>query len=282
MGKLIDLTGQRFGRLVVKERALNTSSGKTCWICLCDCGSQKIVVGNDLKSGKTKSCGCARDNIFQDLTNQRFGKLVVQKRYSVNTKSGAPQWICKCDCGQTTIVSGHNLREGKTKSCGCSRKGINATHGFTRNNFREKLYSVWEGIHQRCDNPHNKAYHNYGGRGIKMCSEWRESYPRFREWAYQNGYAEGLQIDRINNDGNYEPSNCRFVSPTANAQNRRVPKNNTSGYSGIEYRPKQHDYRVVISVGGVHQHVGLYASLEEAVAARKEAELKYWGYIKNE
>lgn len=104
----------------------------------------------------------------------------------------------------------------------------------------------------------------------------------FVKWAYQNGYAEGLQIDRINNDGNYEPSNCRFVSPTANAQNRRVPKNNTSGYSGIEYRPKQHDYRVVISVGGVHQHVGLYASLEEAVAARKEAELKYWGCIKTE
>lgn len=219
---------------------------------------------------------------FIDLTGQRFGKLVVQKRSSVNTKDGRPQWICQCDCGHTTIVSGHNLREGITKSCGCGHKRINLKHGYLVDGKKDRLYRVWAGIKQRCSNPKNKSYNNYGGRGIKMCSEWRESYPRFREWAYQNGYAEGLQIDRINNDGNYEPSNCRFVSPTANAQNRRVPKNNTSGYSGIEYRPKQHDYRVVISVGGVHQHVGLYASLEEAVAARKEAELKYWGYIKTE
>lgn len=217
---------------------------------------------------------------FIDLTGQRFGKLVVERRAPNNTPSGRPQWICQCDCGKTTIVSGHNLREGKTKSCGCAKKGVNTIHGFAKNGCREKLYSVWAGIHQRCDNPHNTAYHNYGGRGIVMCSQWRESYPCFREWAYQNGYEEGLQIDRINNDGNYEPSNCRFVSPTTNAQNRRVQKSNTSGYSGVEYRAKQNDYRVTISVNNSHQHIGVYSSLEEAIEARKQAELKYWGYIK--
>lgn len=144
-----------------------------------------------------------------DLTGQRFGKLVVIRE---DGKLGQyTAWLCRCDCGNEKRVRTNTLRAGSTKSCGCGI--VEATRKRTikysiRNN---KLYHVWYGMIDRCKNPKHKFYHRYGGRGISVCNEW-ENYESFAEWALRNGYSEGLSIDRINNDGNYEPSNCRWTT----------------------------------------------------------------------
>jgi hypothetical protein len=148
-----------------------------------------------------------------DLAGQRFNRLVAIKRYAENTKHGNRKWICKCDCGKEVIVCAGNLRSGHAVSCGCVRK----PHGDSGSN----LYNVWVGIKKRCLNPTNHNYKDYGMRGITVCEEWLQFIP-FRDWALANGYNKGLQIDRKDVNGNYEPSNCRFVTCTANNQNKRT------------------------------------------------------------
>lgn len=145
---------------------------------------------------------------------------------------------------------------------------------------RDKLYWVWSAMVQRCTNPNNKSYHNYGGRGIKVCDEWLGKSENFLEWARKNGYKEGLDLDRKDNDGDYCPENCRFVKRPLSMQNRRTQKTSKTGVSGVWYRPKFGNYRVVITANNVKHQVGMYKTFEQAKAARREAELKYWGWTK--
>lgn len=149
-----------------------------------------------------------------DLTGQRFGMLAVLR--ISGSRSGDRMWACRCDCGQEVVVSGRNLRHGRTRSCGCLHGKSNRTHGLSRT----PIYGVWNAMIQRCTNSNNKSYPDYGGRGIRVCDEWRHSDTFFR-WAFESGYAKGLQIDRIDNDGNYEPSNCRWIDQSGNSKNRR-------------------------------------------------------------
>ena len=172
-----------------------------------------------------------------DITGCRFGKLVAIKPVDKRTNDGAVHWLCACDCGNTTTVNGTSLRRGIQISCGCTRlehlniidrKTINhKTHGACPiDGKRERLYRVWDNIKQRCNNPNNTSYKYYGGRGIKMCDLWESDYVSFREWAIANGYDKDAKqgqctIDRIDNDGNYTPDNCRFVSMKTQAMNKR-------------------------------------------------------------
>lgn len=171
-----------------------------------------------------------------DLTGQRFGKLTVVNKSEQKAKSGS-MWNCKCDCGNTIIVARCSLTSGHTKSCGCTRSAflhknhIAETHGKSRINYGkcERLYRIWLGMRQRCNNPNCHNYNSYGGRGIYICSDWN-NYINFRKWAYENGYDElaprgKCTIDRINNDGPYAPDNCRFVdSHIQRVNQRRVKK----------------------------------------------------------
>jgi hypothetical protein len=155
---------------------------------------------------------------FIDRTGQKFGRLTV---VSVHFKGNITRWNCVCNCGKECIVSVVNLVTGHTISCGCYRKEWAAdkvkTHGFTYH----PLYRVWSGIISRCYNENIEAYKHYGGRGIIMCDEWRNDPKKFVEWGLENGWSSGLEIDRIENDGIYEPSNCRFVTPAVNGMNKR-------------------------------------------------------------
>lgn len=151
---------------------------------------------------------------FENIEGQRFGDLVVMKETG-ETKHGNIRWLCRCDCGNLTKVSAGNLKTGHVVSCGCRRR----PHGF----FGTRLYNVWTGMKKRCLNSNNIGFPRYGGRGIRICDKWMSFIP-FRDWALVNGYQENLQIDRIENDGNYKPSNCRFVTSTINNQNRSVTK----------------------------------------------------------
>lgn len=132
--------------------------------------------------------------------------------------------VCECDCGTVQVCTVDNLKRRQTMSCGCLRsdrtRELNTKHGLTGH----RLVGVWNGMKKRCLTKTCQRYKDYGGRGITVCDLWKRSFQAFYDWAVANGWQPGLQLDRINNDGNYEPDNCRFVTPEVNSRNRRKPK----------------------------------------------------------
>ena len=150
----------------------------------------------------------------QDLINRRFGRLtVIHQVPFVKDK----RWLCRCDCGNLTSVLGYNLLNGNTKSCGCLRKDGMTIHGLSYS----RLYKIWKGMKRRCYDSKRKEYCWYGEKGIRICPEWLVDPSVFYEWALANGYQPNLTIDRINSDGDYEPSNCRWATAAVQRSNQK-------------------------------------------------------------
>jgi hypothetical protein len=205
MPNLIDLTGKKYGRLTVVRRDENNTFKQAMWLCRCECGNEKVIFGQSLKDGRTKSCGCLHDSIhLKDMTGQTFSRLTVIER--AGSKANGAAWKCKCICGNETIVSRHCLIHGNVQSCGClyreRQREATVTHGLSKH----PLYQSWATMISRCENPNATGYRNYGGRGIKVCERWRHSFPNFLKDMGER--PDGMTVERKNVNGDYSPENC--------------------------------------------------------------------------
>lgn len=171
---------------------------------------------------------------LKDMTGQTFGRLLVIEKAPSRKKN--VYWRCVCECGNEVVTQGNALRGGVTKSCGCLNRELaplkgkkNATHHMSDT----RPYHIWRNMRARCNNPKAINYHVYGGRGIKVCDEWNNSFARFWEWASANGYADNLTLDRIDNDKGYSPDNCRWA--TMQEQQNRRRNNHIITINGISH-----------------------------------------------
>lgn len=154
-----------------------------------------------------------------DLTNQKFGRLtVINFAY---TKSHKTYWNCQCECGKNTIVYSQKLKTGHTKSCGCYKREKTIKRNYRHGLCKTRLYSIWHDMNTRCYYKNTDFYKYYGGRGIRICDDWKYDFVNFYNWSISNGYKDNLSIDRINVNGNYEPNNCRWATNLEQALNKR-------------------------------------------------------------
>lgn len=155
-----------------------------------------------------------------DLTGMRFGRLrVTQKLFQEHAKY--IKWICLCDCGNTKVIMGCNMMGGRTVSCGCLNRQRASETLTTHGQYGTRLYKIWQKMKERCNYRKDIHYYNYGGRGISVCDEWQTDYMCFRTWAMDNGYRHNLTIDRADNDGNYNPQNCKWSTNKEQCNNTR-------------------------------------------------------------
>ena len=212
-----------------------------------------------------------------------YNKMEVLSLYR-NKDTGKTDALCRCSCGKEKAIRATLLTAGRVYSCGCSKaEGISRKtkkHGFTNNN----LWPVYCSMLNRCNSPLDKNFDSYGGRGIVVCTRWIEPDGQgFLNFLEDMGKRpEGMTLDRIDVNGNYEPSNCRWADRTTQAFNIRKRKDNTSGYTGISLSECGEKYLDRISVNGKQINLETFLSLELAIDARRQAELKYYGELKPE
>jgi hypothetical protein len=288
MSKFKDLTGQRFGRLIVIEKAGQNKNRNTLWKCLCDCGNETIVVSTSLTNGDTQSCDCLRresvsKNCFINLIGQKFGRLTV-KEYVGKTKGKISSWKCLCDCGNESIVLSSNLKSGTTKSCGCLFKEMIKTSRYKKYNTynlsgeygigytdesNEFYFDLedYELIKDYCWNFNNEGYvvtskdnHFLRMHQLIMNTKDNEIVDHKKHKLYDNRKNE-----------------LRKVTHSQNSMNQQLSENNTSGCTGVTFHKQHNKWQAYITINKKQIHLGYFDDINEAIKIRKQAEEKYFG-----
>lgn len=213
--------GKKFNMLTIIDFD-HKSGAHMYYRCRCDCGNEKVVRYDSLKDGSIKSCGCLQSNRVsqKDLSHigEIWGRMTIIA-FDHTDKSYNKWYVARCQCGNEKIVTYGSLKHGQVVSCGCYSREIHTKHGMSH----DRIYVIWKNMNDRCYDKNNKSYSNYGGRGISVCEQWRDpidGLKRFQEWSISHGYMEDLSIDRIDNDGNYDPTNCRWVDKIVQSNNK--------------------------------------------------------------
>lgn len=244
------LLGNVYGSWEVKDFVRiphkNKSGSTVKWLCKCkECGTEKIMIPSNIKSGQNL-CTCQKET--QEIENKRdeqIGKkynrlTIIDFKHKQPGKTKRIYAVCLCDCGNVKEIQPRCVIDGTIKSCGCYAEEIRQKQRDSEKRTSSPLYRTWNSMKQRCSNPNNPGYINYGERGITVCDEWLgyEGFNRFEEWSIRNGYRpnNGLSLDRINVNDGYTPSNCRWVSVWVQSVNKRVPAHEQS----VKFRGKQY------------------------------------------
>lgn len=203
-----------------------------------------------------------------DLTGIRFGRLVVIRR--AGQRNSFALWACACDCGGSAVVMGVSLRRGATKSCGCLRRDVSTARFTTHGAVGTPEHCSWNAMLGRCNNPNNKKWSRYGGRGITVCERWRE----FENFLADMGHRPSIShsIDRINNEGNYEPSNCRWATQSQQ-QNNRSTNLNLSAF-GMTMNLKQWSTHLSVDYSTLQRRLAKQWPLEKVLSKRRYTRTK--------
>lgn len=241
---------------------------RTRALCECECGKKINIPFLAIKKGSYISCGCYQNfNFERDYKNKKYHNIEIIKLVDEKNKIVK----CKCHCGNFFETKLINITKTKRYVIGCEKCNDGKHLLYNIKKTDETIYgnlrSILNSIKQRCLNTNEKSYHNYGGRGITICNEWKNDSNNFIMWALNNGYQKGLEIDRINNDGNYEPNNCRWVTKTINANNKR----NSVKYifNGVQMSIKEISEIVEIPITTLKSRLNKGMTLKEAIETPK-------------
>ncbi len=300
MNKEDNLIGIRYNKLTVisELESIRDNSGSLRRMveCVCDCGNIVTKKLKYLKSGETTTCGnCVGVLVGKtkgdlvvfkvdplddenELVGKRFGRLLVETvgfRLEKEKKKRIVE--VKCDCGSRYFIKKNNLLNGHSTSCGClvteNAAFLNKSHGFSTT----ETYACWHNMVQRCENPNNTYYYNYGGRGITVCEKWKNFEGFLEDMGVKQ---EGLTLERVNVNLGYSKDNCTWATRSQQSINRRKFKSNTSGKTGVYYNKNQKTWVTNIAINSETIHLGTFKTIEEAISVRQAAELKYFGFIK--
>ena len=207
-----------FWTVIRAGKSFLTRGGKNLsgWVCRCQCGTERNVRACDLLGGRSRSCGCVHYDPIQEGT--RFGRwTVIRDARCLKNGRTLARSLCRCECGTERLVRHNGLRKGVSTSCGCARLESVTTHGLTNSSE----YKIWSGMIQRCRNPKDKDYENYGARGISVCEQWNDFVSFIRDMGNRPSGAHS--VDRWPDlNGNYEPGNVRWATMTQQARNKRT------------------------------------------------------------
>jgi hypothetical protein len=201
-----------------------------------------------------------------DLKGKVFTRLTVLDKTLDKTHNKSLRWVCRCECGTITFCTSYNLTSGHTKSCGCYRRDLGVSSNTTHGLHKHPLYEVYLNMKARCLNTKGIHYKNYGGRGITICDRWLNSFENFYE-DVESGYSKGFQIDRTDNDGNYEPSNYRWTTRNRNQMNKGSLIGSTSQYKGVSWNKKGRKWFAKIKKNSKVYHLGYFIDEKEAALA---------------